>query len=421
VQNLSVVGNFNGGLLVAQGRLNVAGASRFDANVGVAPLNSAVQVAPGAVLTFTGANGTPIQVNENSGAGLLIRGAFSGTYVEVRANGGPGIVVDTTDDPVFPENISPTANTVLAAFDINTNSTYGLLVLSTRSTTHSMTSNAEGIYRPERFILKEGPAIATQSRVHDNGGDGITLGGDPAGLCLSPPSGIACGAVDAIVQNTAVYGNAEGIVIQQQNADDLATVPNIVRNSITENSGVGLHVHTSFVGFDANGLYINGNIIGHNGWPSPTCDNAVAETASQVLFDGPVAVTASLVSDCAANVTVGACNADRAHTCLWNQAAADAQLPDPCRPSYVLSTNSCGSNANSISGYKGIGNPDLVVGVLAFDGAWVNGINVSWKHAGNLIQGQDWTVEGSTSFFSDGPSGGELVCTVAASACPVHF
>lgn len=35
--------------------------------------------------------------------------------------------------------------------------------------------------------------------------------------------------------------------------------------------------------------------------------------------------------------------------------------------------NNCCSNANSISGYRGIGNPDLVVGVLAFDGAWVNG------------------------------------------------
>jgi len=210
-------------------------------------------------------------------------------------------------------------------------------------------------------------------------------------------------------------------VIQQQDAEDLGTVPNILRNSITENSGVGLHVHSSFVGFDANGLYINGNIIGHNGWPSPTCDNAVAETASQVLFDGPVAVTASLAADCSAHDTSGTCNADRAHTCLWSQAAADAPLPDPCRPSYVLSTNSCGSNANSISGYKGIGNPDLVVGVLAFDGAWVNGINVSWKHAGNLIQGQDWTAEGATSFFSDGPSGGELVCTPAISACPVHF
>jgi len=414
-QNLNVFANGNDGLLVSKGRLDVSGASRFIGNAGV----YAAQVASGAILTFTGANGAPIQVSDNVANGLLVRGNFSGTYVEVANNGFRGVVVDTSDEPVFPEGNTPTANAVLAAFDIHGNVSNGLLVLRTRVATSSMTTNAEGIYRPERFILKEGPAIATQSRVHDNGGDGITLGGDPVGLCPSLPQG--CGAVDAIVQNTAVYGNAQGIVIQQQDAEDLGTVPNILRNSITENSGVGLHVHSSFVGFDANGLYINGNIIGHNGWPSPTCDNAVAETASQVLFDGPVAVTASLAADCSAHDTSGTCNADRAHTCLWSQAAADAQLPDPCRPSYVLSTNSCGSNANSISGYKGIGNPDLVVGVLAFDGAWVNGINVSWKHAGNLIQGQDWTAEGATSFFSDGPSGGELVCTAAISACPVHF
>jgi len=415
-QNLNVFANGNGGLLVSSGRLDVSGTSRFNANAGV----YAAQVAAGAILTFTGANGAPIQVNDNDAANaLVVHGNFSGTYVEVANNGFRGVLVDTSDEPVFPEGNTPTENATLAAFDIHGNVGNGLLVLRTRFATSSMTTNAEGIYRPERFILKEGPAIATQSRVHDNGGDGITLGGDPVGLCPSLPEG--CGAVDAIVQNTAVYGNAEGIVIQQQDAEDLGTVPNILRNSITENSGVGLHVHSSFVGFDANDLYINGNIIGHNGWPSPTCDNAVAETASQVLFDGPVAATASLATACAAHDTSGTCNADRAHTCLWNQAAADAQLSDPCRPSYLLSTNNCSSNANIISGYKSIGNPDLVVGVLAFDGAWVNGINVSWKHAGNLLQGQDWTVEGTTSYFSDGPSGGELVCTAAISSCPVHF
>ena len=96
-----------------------------------------------------------------------------------------------------------------------------------------------GLPSPERFVLAQGPQLNEVSRVHDNPGDGITLGGDPtpaSGLCAILPAGLGCGAVDAIVQNTLVYANQQGIVVQEQDADQSATVPILFRNTITENT-----------------------------------------------------------------------------------------------------------------------------------------------------------------------------------------
>lgn len=428
---LVVNGNGAAGVLVAGGRADIGADSEINFNGGVAsvaPLAFGIRVAPGAVLTLTGTQATPIQVDANAGVGLLSQGNFSGTYVELANNCIQGAWIDTIDAPAFPDGGPYSRNAVLAGFDIHGNGGCpgsfpggGITVLRTRASTTSM-NLFNDVYVPERFVLGPGPAPGSVSRVHDNSGDGITLGGSAASLCAFLPAGLSCGAVDGIVENSVVYGNQEGIVVQQQNADDAGTVPVLFRNFISENAGTGLHVRTSFVGMDnQNAQSINGNTIGHNAWPTPDCSILVSETAPQVWFDGPVAARAEVVAACSAHASAAECNLDRGHTCLWNEDIFNANLPQPCRPSYIMSTNNCSSNANVISGYSGFGNPDLVVGVLAFDGAWVNGINVSWIHGGNLMQGKDYSVEGQTSFFSDGPANAEQTCTAAIFQCPVHF
>lgn len=431
-QDLVADTNAGGGVLVSAGRADISGASQINGNHGGAPVAFGVQVAPGAILTLTGANGAPIQINGNDGVGLLARGNFNGAYVETANNGAQGVWVATTDAPVFPEGGPLAQNAVLAAFDIHSNGASpgaypggGLTVLRTRMTTTSMsTLLSTGIYVPERFVLKEGPALSVQSRVHDNLGDGVTLGGDPTpstGLCAIVPTSLSCGAVDGFVANTLIYDNSDGLVIQEQDTNQSATVPNVFRSYITENSGVGLHVYTSYVGFDQNANYINGNTIGHNGWPSPTCNSGVLETAPQIEFDGQVAASAGTIAACRAHASATACNLDRSHTCLWNQDIFNSSGTDPCRPSYLLSTTDCSANQNVVTGYLGTGNPDLVVGVLATSGAWVNGINASWIHGGDLMEGKDWSTLGLSSFFSDGPSGSEQTCTAAINKCPTHF
>lgn len=407
-QDVAIVNNGGGGLAVLAGRADLGGATRIDDNHGGTPVAFGVKVAPGAILTLTGATGAPVAVDGNDGVGVVVLGNFQGQYVEAIGNGTQGVWVDTSDAPAF-----GLQNASLTAFDVSGNGANpgayppgGITVLQTRSTTAS---------DAERFLLQQGAGVGTQSRVHDNLGDGITLGGDPTpgtGLCAILPSGLACGAVDGTVENTHVTGNRQGIVIQQQDSTTSGTVPVLYANYIVGNAGVGLHVSTSFVPSNVSGLYINGNVIGSNGW-DVACTGT--ESSPQVEFDGPVVASAAVTAACAAHLDEASCNADGANTCIYNPSA----VPPNCRPSYPIGTYFCGATtANSFSGYDrgGIENEDLRVAILVTGGAWVNVENDQFLTSAFQVS-LDWTPIGSDSYASNLGT----TCSSAPQACPAPF
>jgi hypothetical protein len=398
-------GNHGGGVVVAAGRLDVDGASEIDANLGGSPVAFGAKVAPGATLTLTGTQATPIKVNGNAGLGLLLLGNFSGSFVEIAANGIQGAWVSTVDTPAF-----GVGNTLFAACDFHDNGASpgpyppgGLTVLRTRTTTASAAERVQLTY--------DGTSGFVASQVHDNLGDGVTLGGSPVpatGLCAILPAGLACGAVDAIVEDVVVSGNEQGIVVQELDAGTSGTVPLLFGNTIKGNASAGLHVSTSFVFPDPmNGLSISGNLVGHNGFADATCTSA--ESASQVIFEGPVAATAAHASECAAEGTVVGCNGQLA--CAWNPYLSSGN----CQPAYPFDSFACGTyEVNKVTGYcrSCAGNPDLQVGVLAFGGAWVNVSNTSWM-VSSPQEGLDWEALGPQSFVSTAG----LVCP-GTNLCP---
>jgi hypothetical protein len=341
LSNVTVNGNGGNGIRVRDtatvtahgvtvaGRLDVDGASSVNGNTGGSPVAYGAKVAPGAVLTLTGSSGTPIHVNGNQGVGLLLLGNVSGTFVEIASNAIQGVWVDTVDAP-----ICAASNTILGACDVHGNGTApgayppgGLTVLRTRSSTAS---------QAERFQLTYGGGAFTPTTVHDNLGDGVTIGGDrtpTTGLCALLPAPLACGAVDGIVDAATVSGNQRGIVVQELDEGSSGTVPVLYGNMIKGNAGVGLYVYTSHVVPDPlNGRVINENLIGHNGFSDATCTSA--EAASQVVFDGPVAASAAVVTQCAGASTVTACNSTPGLLCVWNPYRAS----NNCQPSYRIGT-----------------------------------------------------------------------------------
>ena len=407
-QGLAITNNGSGGLAVLAGRADLGGATRIVGNHGGTPVAFGVKVAPGAILTLTGANGAPVAVDGNDGVGVVVLGNFQGQYVEAIGNGTQGVWVDTSDAPAF-----GLQNASLAAFDVSGNGANpgayppgGITVLQTRSTTAS---------DAERFLLQQGAEVGTQSRVHDNLGDGITLGGDPTpgtGLCAILPSGLACGAVDGTVESTHVMGNRQGIVIQQQDSTTSGTVPVLFGNYIVGNAGVGLHVSTSFIPSNVSGLYINGNIIGSNGW-DVACTGT--ESSPQVEFDGPVVASAAVTAACAAYLDETSCDADRANTCIYNPSAVQPNS----RPSYPIGTSSCGdTTANSFSGYDRTGteNEEVKVAILVTGGAWVNVENDEFLTSQFQVL-LDWTPIGSDSYASSLGT----TCASAAQKCPAPF
>lgn len=411
--DVTVSGNHGGGVLVAAGRLDMDGTSAIDGNLGGSPVAFGAMAAPGAVLTLTGTQATPILVNGNAGVGLLLLGNFSGAFVEVATNGIQGVWVDTVDAPAFadPNAGGPLLrNAAFVACDIHGNGTNpgvyppgGLTVLRTR------TSTATAAERFQLTFASSGGFIASQ--VHDNLGDGVTLGGSPVpatGLCAILPAPLACGAVDALVEDATVSGNHRGIVIQELNESDSGTVPLLLGDTIKGNSDVGLYVYTSHVLRDpTTGYAINGNLIGHNGFSDATCTSQ--ETASQVIFDGPVAPSAATAAQCAAAATEYAC--DSLLACVWN-----SNLPsDYCRPAYPFSAVTCEVGlSNTITGYcRACGGPSVFeAGVVVIDGAWVNALNNSWMVAG-VQEGIDWSAVGGDSFLSTASA----VCS-SSSICP---
>lgn len=416
--------NGGGGVLVSAGRADLTGATRVNGNHGGAPVSFGAFVAPGAILTLAGANGAHAQVNGNDGVGIVVLGNFSGAFVDVATNGVQGVWIDTTDAPVFPEGGgTPAQNALFSGCDVRGNGTSpgvypggGVTVLRTRKSSVDPTV----VGAVQRFLFTQDDPTQDPSRVRDNLGDGVTLGGDPTpttGLCAILPPPLACGAVDGIVRNSIVTTNQQGVVVQELDANLSATMPLLIHDTIVANGRAGLHVYTSYVSYDPNGNYINGNMIGSNGWGGTQC--AGTELEPEIHFDGPVAPVASRSIACSShNASATACNLDRANTCIWNANIFGAGGQDPCRPSFVLSSSDCSSNFNIVSGYQHTGNPDNVVGVFVSGGAWANMINMSWIHGGNLFESQDWTAADASSFASDGPSGGEQTCTAATNKCP---
>ena len=347
-----------------------------------------------ASVRLDGANGASRLTN-----GLVLQGACSGTFskMEVRNFGGAGVLVNSA---------SPDSSEFVYV-DLHHNQ-IGLKALS------------------GNVVIEQDNQIQTQSRIHDNTGDGIMLG-DPV-----DQSGI----VTALIQNTVIDNNDTGLVVQQADTGAKSTHWTLFGTEIVLNRGTGLYVYPSFPVTYPSGATISGNVIGANGWPGgvATCiadlnsppPGPSDETASQVVFDGVFPASAEATQACLAydaevngsTDLVVACNADAANSCIYNSAAASFK----CRPAWPFGTvagltgQPCtDTNANTIAGYHRSGpeNEDIRVGVVAANGAWVR-TTADHFLTSSFEQNQDWTAIGPESFAGNAGT----VCSPTPSKCP---
>jgi hypothetical protein len=327
--------------------------------------------------------------------GLLVAGACSGTFskIEVRNFSGQGVLVNSTSPD--------TAEFVY--IDLHHNQ-IGFRALA---------GNV--------VIRQTGQLILTESRIHDNTGDGVVLGDqvDQTGI------------VTALIENTVIDKNDIGLLVQQTDTTAKSTHWILFGSDIVENRGTGLYAYTSFPTRHPNsGVMINGNVIGTNGWAVDACVSALnspppgsaAETASQVLFNGVFPASAEATQACAAYGDAGdvvGCNFDFAAGCVWNSGAPT----NKCRPAWDISTRPpqtgqpcTDTDANTIAGYhrNGPENEDVRVGVVAANGAWVKAAADHFLTSA-FEQHADWTDTTNGSFASNIGT----VCSPAPVKCPV--
>jgi hypothetical protein len=310
---------------------------------------SGVVVVEGGMLTVTGS-----RVLGNAGHGIDLRGGLSASAVEIGSNGGYGILVDSA------------APVVLTDCDIHHNGQTGVYAIRA--------SNATG-------LVLEG----FQSQVHDNGGNGVTLGDLTA----------QTGAVLARIADAQIFGNQIGIRVQQKNAGALRTTSTIVFNNIFDNVQSGLYLSSSFQKPLTSQLppYI-GNDVHHNAVVGLCTPATGDQFASQVVFDGPISAEPALVAACGQaeidtqNECVSLLNSNGAlsggvtNECVWNGSQ--------CVPAWGMRGNDASfcqdSSRNRIFAYvrDSTADPFTQRGIAAINGAMVNARSNSWGSGGAI-------------------------------------
>jgi len=356
----------------------------------------------GAVLAWGGptADGAAVtlddvRVSQNSGRGALVAGGLTATHLEAGSNGGEGVLVETAL-PV--EMIDCDVHDSGKRPGLPPNGSPGIRVLRAGS--------------PAGYL---GFGFATHGfagKVHDNGGDGVVLGD------LAAQSGVVVG----LVSQAEIYGNAVGIRVQQQDDDARRTESAILSNNVHDNTGPGLYARRSFQKalatadrrtVSANDFHHN-SVVGTNACTPAEAD----ESASQVVFDGPVGGTDPTVSDVVdpigpdpeftedyrcywgaddtngRTLTLTDCNnlgnpgptfpesGGVANHCLWNGTQ--------CRVAWdiggVESQQACDSSQNRIFAYvndpAAPGAPATQRGVFATNGAYVRARRNTWGVGG---------------------------------------
>lgn len=301
--NMAADANAGSGLVIspsagATPHVNWTGSSSSVSDNGAA----GIVVMVGAKLNISGniAANVRLPVLRNGGSGIEARGSLIATFLKIGQSADHGVLVESSD-PVEFINSQVNDSGRHPAGEIAGRA--GVLVLSA----------------PQEFLWH-----GTSSVVRDNTGHGFVLG----------HSTDQSGAVIGRVLDSQIYANDIGILVEQKNATSLTTTSTIVANNIYANRGSGVYIKTSYQGFDSLHLAFAANDI-HRNAVTPLETNVcvyelgAAQSASQIVFDGPVANT-DLNFDTATGPDAVDYPAD--HACYWG--------PDP-GATPIADENSC--------------------------------------------------------------------------------
>jgi len=269
--------NTNGasGVVVTGGRAALS-TGHVDGNTGGipilnAPVAAGVAVGSGAAVTVAGSAPTaPFTVNGN-GVGIFNVGNFAGVNVEVADNDILGVLAISADTPAFP-TATGDATFVGAPVGIHNSWLRNFLVSGNGTAPGNALGLQPGgvtVFKSRAAPLAAGPATNfallrdatipnSVTFIHDNAGNGVTLGAPASGnLCstLDDLPGVSCGSVDAIVQTTFIARNGlNGILIQGGGTNGLGASAHIVENRIYANKAQGVFARPS--------VYVSGQTVG---------------------------------------------------------------------------------------------------------------------------------------------------------------
>jgi hypothetical protein len=225
---------------------------------------SGIFIAPGAEVEITGASaGAKLPVLRNGGSGIEVRGQLQATFVKVGESADHGVLVETDDTAEFIESqVNDSGNHP----DGGVANRAGVLVLRS----------------PAGFAWTGNNAAV----VRDNSGHGFVLG----------HAADQSGHVVADIRGSQIFANDIGIYAEQKDATSARTTTTILTNNIHSNRGSGVYLKSSsqgFVGVDLEQGF-SGNLVHRNSvLPSEqnvcTTLGGAVQSASQIVFDGPVA------------------------------------------------------------------------------------------------------------------------------------
>jgi hypothetical protein len=230
-----------------------------------------VIVQPGAALAMSGTNAAArLPVRGNGGIGIDVRGALIATQVDVSDNGHHGVRVESAspveivDSSVHGNGGNPPAGTASGA---------GVLALQA--------SHDSGL------VIR-----GTEGSIRYNAGHGVVLGH------LTEQTG----AVNGLVQQQQISGNEIGIQVQQKDMSAAATYSTILGNNVFGNRNSGVYISTSYQRYTntPQQLAFNGNDVHRNAVTPADADICTAaagavQSASQIVFNGPIAGTDPMV------------------------------------------------------------------------------------------------------------------------------
>ena len=255
-----------------------------------------IVVSAGAELEISGTEQAKVLILRNGGVGIEARGRLTATFVKVGQNAEHGVLVESSELVDF-LNSQLNDNGRHPAGDNPGQA--GALVLSA----------------PAEFRWH-----GTSSIVRDNTGHGFILG----------HATNQTGPVIGRILDSQIYANDIGIYVEQKNASNLSTKSTIIANNIYANRGSGVYVKSSYQGFDFDDRAFAANDI-HRNAVTPLETNicvfelGAAQSASQVVFDGPIATTDL---DFAAETGPDPNEYPEDHACYWGPTPGPAPIAD---------------------------------------------------------------------------------------------
>jgi hypothetical protein len=222
-------------------------------------------------LTITGTGGFPasnVQILNNGGIGIDVRGALTATWVAVGRSAGHGIKVES-DQPVL-----------LTDVDVHNSGKHPTLPPAESFGIYVLRTSVPATSIEDGFLIQSTESQG-RSHVRYNAGHGIVLGDAAA----------QSGPVYGSVRDVQMYENDIGIRVEQKDPVTAPTHSNIAGNNIFNNDGSGISMKTSYQrplpGEDRR--VITSNDVHHNAVVGDGCSTLDdVQTASQIVFDGKV-------------------------------------------------------------------------------------------------------------------------------------